>query len=62
VLAKPSPNSPEDQSQEQDRHPLAYDYNRQGTIIAFMLIPYRGPGEAVTWTPFVARGSEEIVG
>ena len=27
-----------------------------------MLIPYRGPGEAVTWTPFVAGGGEEIVG
>jgi len=23
----------EDQSQERNRHPLTYDYNRQGTII-----------------------------
>jgi hypothetical protein len=30
--------------------------------LSFMLIPYRGPGEAVTWTPFVAGGGEEIVG
>ena len=29
----PSPYPPEDQSQEQNRHPLTYDYNRQGTII-----------------------------
>jgi hypothetical protein len=29
----PSPNPPEDQSQERDRHPLTYDYDRQGTII-----------------------------
>jgi hypothetical protein len=27
------PDPPEDQSQERDRHPLTYDYNRQGTII-----------------------------
>src|SRR6516165_8257590 len=28
-----SPQAPEDQSQEQDGHPLTYDYNRQGAII-----------------------------
>ena len=30
---QPLPDPPEDQSQEQDRHPLTYDYNRQGAVI-----------------------------
>jgi hypothetical protein len=30
---QPLPYPPEDQCQEQDRQPLTYDYNRQGTVI-----------------------------
>jgi len=43
------------------RHPLTYDYNRQGPIIVVHAHSHRGRGEAVTRTPFVAGGSEEIV-
>jgi hypothetical protein len=56
---QPLPYPPEDQSQEQDRHPLTYDYNCQGTVI--VIHAHSSPGEPVTWMPFVAR-SEEIVG
>jgi hypothetical protein len=28
--------------------------------LSFMLIPYRGLGEAVAWTPFVLSGSKEV--
>jgi len=53
------PDPPEDQSQDQDRHPLTYDYNCQGAVI--VVHAHSSPGEAVPWTPFVAR-SKEIVG
>jgi hypothetical protein len=36
------PNPPEDQRQEQDRHPLADDYSRQGTIVIHWSRPHRG--------------------
>jgi hypothetical protein len=36
------PYTPEDQSQEQDRQPLTYDYNCKGTMLSFMLILCRG--------------------
>jgi hypothetical protein len=35
------PNPPEDQTQEQDSHPLADDYSRQGTIVIHWR-PHRG--------------------
>ena len=35
---------------------------RSRPVLSFMLIPHRGAGEAVTWTPIVAEGSEAVVG
>jgi hypothetical protein len=61
-LAATATRPPEDQSQERDRHPLTYDYNRQGTLIVVHAHSDRGREEAVTWTPFVAGGGEEVVG
>jgi hypothetical protein len=47
------PNPPEDQRQEQDRHPLADDYSRQGTIVIHWSRPHHGL-EAVI-SPHCAR-------
>jgi hypothetical protein len=37
------PNPPKDQSQERDRHPLAYDHNRQAAVIVIH-------GSSLSWS------------